>query len=43
MFNVIGIPKKYRDYGLFQINEITHTIEGMMWKTRISGLYRQTQ
>ena len=43
MFNVIGIPKKYRDYGLFQINEITHTIEGMMWKTRISGLYRQIQ
>ena len=43
MFNVIGIPKKYRDYGLFQINEVTHTIEGMMWKTRISGLYRQTQ
>jgi len=42
-FNIIGIPKKYRNNGLFQINELTHTITGMTWKTRVQGLYRQTQ
>lgn len=42
-FNIIGIPRKYRTGGLFQVNAITHTIEGMTWKTRVEGLYRQTQ
>ena len=42
-FNIIGIPKKYKNNGLFQINELTHTITGMTWKTRVQGLYRQTQ
>ena len=42
-FNIIGIPKKYRNNGLFQISELTHTITGMTWKTRVQGLYRQTQ
>ena len=43
MFNIIGIPSKYKKYGLFQVNAVTHTIEGMSWKTRVEGLYRQTQ
>ena len=43
MFNIIGIPDKYKDNGLFQINSITHTIENMTWQTQIEGLYRQNQ
>jgi hypothetical protein len=43
MFNIIGIPAKYKNHGLFQISEITHTIEGMGWRTKVEGLYRQTQ
>jgi hypothetical protein len=42
-FNIVGIPRKYRTGGLFQVNAVTHTIEGMTWKTRVEGLYRQTQ
>ena len=42
-FNIVGIPRKYRTGGLFQVNAIIHTIEGMTWKTRVEGLYRQTQ
>ena len=40
---VCGIPDKYKDNGLFQINSITHTIENMTWQTQIEGLYRQNQ
>ena len=43
MFNIVGIPDKYRKSGLFQVNAVTHTIEGMQWKTQIEGLYRQVQ
>lgn len=43
MFNIIGIPDKYRNNGLFQINSITHSIENMIWQTQIEGLYRQSQ
>ncbi len=43
MFNIVGIPEKYRKYGLFQINSVEHSIEGMKWETTIEGLYRQTQ
>jgi len=43
MFNIVGIPSKYKDRGLFQINAITHSIEGMQWQTQVEGLYRQVQ
>ena len=43
MFNIVGIPDKYRKNGLFQVNAVTHTIEGMTWKTQVEGLYRQVQ
>lgn len=42
IFNIWGIPKKYRDNGFFQIVEIDQSLDGMMWKTRITGQYRQT-
>lgn len=40
-FNVVGIPKKYRDYGFFQITEITQTLEGNTWYTDVVGQYFQ--
>lgn len=43
MFNIVGIPSKYKDKGLFQINAITHSIQGMKWETQVEGLYRQVQ
>ena len=43
MFNIVGIPEKYKKYGLFQVNSVEHSIEGMKWETTIEGLYRQIQ
>ena len=43
MFNIIGIPAKYAKYGLFQVTEIEHSIEGMKWTTQVKGEYRQVQ
>jgi hypothetical protein len=42
IFNIWGIPKKFRDNGFFQIIEIDQSVEGMMWKTKVTGQYRQT-
>ena len=42
VFNIWGIPKKYRDNGFFQIVEVDQTIQGMTWTTRVIGQYRQT-
>lgn len=42
-FNIEGIPKKYANKGLFQITQIEHNVEGMMWTTNITGDYRQIQ
>ena len=41
IFNVWGIPKKYRDNGFFQIVEMEHTLQGNSWTTTITGQYRQ--
>jgi len=41
IFNIWGIPKKYRDNGFFQIVQIDQTLEEMMWKTTVIGQYRQ--
>jgi hypothetical protein len=40
-FNVIGIPKKYRDFGFFQITQIEQTLEGNSWYTTVIGQYFQ--
>jgi hypothetical protein len=40
-FNVIGIPKKYRDYGFFQITQVEQTIESNNWYTTVIGQYFQ--
>lgn len=41
VFNIWGIPKKYRDNGFFQIVEIEQNLQGSMWTTTITGQYRQ--
>jgi hypothetical protein len=40
-FNVIGIPKKYRDFGFFQITQVEQTVEGNSWYTTVIGQYFQ--
>jgi hypothetical protein len=42
-FNIDGIPKKYKESGLFQVTEIEHTLSDMKWTTTITGQYRQMQ
>jgi hypothetical protein len=39
-FTVNGIPEKYKD-GFFQVLSVKHTLDGMMWKTEVTGGYRQ--
>ena len=41
MFNIDGIPEKYRTKGLFQITEVSQNIENMTWTTEVLGEYRQ--
>jgi hypothetical protein len=41
MFNIWGIPDKYRKHGLFQVTEIEHSFDGNLWVTNITGDYRQ--
>ena len=41
MFNIYGIPDKYRKHGLFQVTEIEHSFDGNLWVTNITGDYRQ--
>ena len=40
-FKVNGIPKQYST-GFFQVISVKHTISGMLWKTEITGGYRNT-
>jgi len=42
-FNIEGIPNKYKQHGIFQITQVEHTLQGMMWETEVTGDYRQTQ
>lgn len=42
-FNIIGIPVKYQTSGLFQVTQVEHQIEGVMWTTDVTGEYRQQQ
>ena len=39
-FNVIGIPSRYRQNGFFQVTNITHTVNGMVWETEVEGTFR---
>jgi hypothetical protein len=43
MFNINGIPSKYKKHGVFQITELSHVIENMNWVTSVTGEYRQIQ
>jgi hypothetical protein len=43
VFNIDGIPEKYKKRGLFQVTEIEHSISDMKWVTTVTGQYRQTQ
>lgn len=42
-FNIIGIPSIYASQGLFQVINVSHQIDGMMWTTTVEGQYRQKQ
>jgi hypothetical protein len=43
VFKIKGIPEKYSKYGIFQVTEIEHSLDGMQWVTNINGQYRQIQ
>ena len=42
-FNVFGIPAKYAKHGIFQITQIEHNVDNMLWTTSVTGDYRQIQ
>lgn len=41
VFNVYGIPKKYRDHGFFQVVEVDQVVSENMWTTTVVGQFRQ--
>jgi len=41
MFNVLGIPEKYANHGMFQVTQVEQELNGMEWKTTVTGEYRQ--
>lgn len=41
IFNVYGIPQKYRDFGFFQTIQVDHTFSENKWTTEVSGQFRQ--
>jgi hypothetical protein len=42
-FNIIGIPEKYRENGLFQVTEVEQSLQNNTWTTKVVGAYRQQQ
>ena len=42
-FRVYGLPAKYSTSGFFQVLSVKHTLDGMLWKTEISGGFRQSR
>lgn len=40
-FRVRGIPKTYAESGFFQVLSVKHMIDGMTWKTEVTGGFRQ--
>ena len=43
VFHVDGIPKRYSDFGFFQITQYEQEISDSLWTTTISGDFRQYQ
>jgi hypothetical protein len=42
VFNIDGIPPKYKTHGFFQIVEIEQNLSENQWTTTVTGQYRQT-
>lgn len=42
-FNIIGIPEKYTNNGLFQVEQVEHNLDGNLWTTQVTGIYRTEQ
>ena len=40
MFVINDLPKKYRELGVFQVMEISHSLSSSMWKTTVKGQMR---
>ena len=43
MFKITGIPKKYSERGIFQVTEISQTVNTSGWQTEVVGQFRQFQ
>lgn len=43
VFNIDGLPGRYKECGFFQITDYEHDISNNMWVTTITGGYRQFQ
>lgn len=39
-FRINGLPSDYTNKGFFQVMDIKHNIDGMMWKTEVTGGWR---
>jgi hypothetical protein len=39
-FRINGLPSDYTTKGFFQVMDIKHNIDGMMWKTEVTGGWR---
>jgi hypothetical protein len=39
-FRIKGLPSQYTNKGFFQVMDIKHNIDGMMWKTEVTGGWR---
>jgi hypothetical protein len=39
-FRINGLPSQYTNKGFFQVVDVKHTIDGMMWKTEVTGGWR---
>lgn len=39
-FVVYGLPNKYSTDGFFQVTSVKHIIDGMLWKTEVTGGFR---
>jgi hypothetical protein len=39
-FRINGLPSEYSNKGFFQVMDVKHTIDGMLWKTEVTGGWR---
>ena len=42
-FKITGIPDKYAKNGIFQVQQIEHSLTNMLWTTTITGAFRALQ